>query len=243
MIGLSNSVHINNSFPIELALPKVSPSRDYMVVLHTNRNPLYQIGLNHLSGLGLIKLILILSLVLKVISIVYAYYDIYIFYIFLETLNAKNFNAQTVQSHLNLVSCLVVHNKNAFQLQHMVVLLLSLIGLVSSPLPSSLLARSVTFYFDAKAYNAFTEKCKRCISGDTSTFELLTERPSMQFGLKIGAKDLPHPLAFPAMDLCIEYKGDITIQRDHFEGYYYTLCYCCLLMSLLQTYCLASCGK
>ena len=34
----------------------------------------------------------------------------------LEILSEKNFNAQTVQSHLNLVTGLVAHNKNTFQL-------------------------------------------------------------------------------------------------------------------------------
>lgn len=34
----------------------------------------------------------------------------------LETLSEKNYNAQTVQSHLNLVTGLVAHNKNTFQL-------------------------------------------------------------------------------------------------------------------------------
>lgn len=66
-------------------------------------------------------------------------------------------------------------------------------------------------------HDAFNDKCDRCIKGDTFTFEVLKEQPSIVSGFFIGAKNLPS-LAYPAMDLCIEYKGDLTLDRDHFES-------------------------
>jgi hypothetical protein len=204
VIGLSNSVYINNSLPVELALPQKPIVPNW--VESSIRARFDQIDINAIIGSK-------------------------------ETLNEKNYNAQTVQSHLNLVSGLVAHNKSAFQLLQTSVANFGELNFAAvikqkrwvqikgradfswnCKFPLAATHGGIAAKFDRAPYNAFTEKCDRCIGGDTSTFELLTERPSMQSGFKIGAKDIPYPLAYPAMDLCIEYKGDVTIKRDHFEG-------------------------
>jgi hypothetical protein len=204
VVGLSNSIRINNKLPAELALPKkpVVPAWAEGAI----RARFDQLDPRSIA-------------------------------VSKETLSEKNYNAQTVQSHLNLVTGLVAHNKNTFQLLQSSVANFGELKFAAvipqkywvqvsgradfswnCRFPLSASRDTIDAKFSQDLHDAFNDKCDRCIKGDTSIFEILGERPSILSGFFIGSKTPPFPLAYPAMDLCIEYKGDITLNRDHFEG-------------------------